>query len=841
MAERPSTRAWPSGLTQSVRIVPAEGARPTIAVLFDNLSSEYAVHLRRSLERAAARRGVRILVVTGQPIGAPEAVLVTQNQIYEVISKSRVDGVIVVSATIGHYAGLEGLAAFCRGYAPLPVCSLGVEVPGVPSLVIDNEAGMRAGVAHLIAQHGSRRIAFIAGPRASSESNLRLLGYQNAHREHGIAVDPELIRYGDFTLPSGASAMKSLMETGSGFDAVVAANDDMALGALDVLQEVGVHVPRDVVVSGFDDINSAHFARPSLSTLRQPMWWLGEQAVDRILRQLEGEAVPLLEAGPVDFVRRESCGCGYQVGVTVSPMKQTLPDLRDFIRLQREELSAVMKAAVTLPSDALGDWPGLLLDALEAELAGRDGRFSSVFEQVLDDAQREGASLDEFQRVVSVMRAEFRRVDIEDQDDLRQIERIWHNARVLVGAASIRYLGRQKLEQQQVTTWLTWVSERLATTLSLSLLKEQLIEALPKLQIRHGAVSLYTGPRSRQLKVLTAIKDGVALAVDGEPFADVLLAPNALLAGDDGSHFVVLPISFETEMLGIAVLESGSLPSVYEGLRQQIAAAVKGAMMHHEIVAQVTLRERIEADRVAEEARVAAEIQTSMVPVETQVAGLEIAGMIAPAAESGGDYYDVLPTAAGAWLAIGDVTGHGLGAGLVMLMMQSMIASLSRVEPTLSPAEVVSTVGDALWDNVRQRLRRDDHATLTVLRYDGGGRFLFAGAHEEMIVWRRKTGRCETVPTPGFWVGAIPSVRRLTVDSELQLAAGDLLLLYTDGVTEARNAHHEQFSLERLIKHVEERAHLPAHALRDSIKREVLSWCASMDDDMTLLAVRYVG
>lgn len=571
------------------------------------------------------------------------------------------------------------------------------------------------------------------------------------------------------------------------------------------------------------------------------MWWLGEQAVDRILRQLHGESVPMIEAGPVDFVRRESCGCGYQVGITVSPTKQTLPDLRNFIDAHRAELCDVMKAAVTLPSDALGDWPGQLLDALELELAGRDGRFSSVFEQVLDDAQREGASLDEFQRVVSVMRAEFRRVEIEDQEHLRQIERVWHNARVLVGAASIRFLGRQKLEQQQVTTWLTWVSERLATTLSLSLLKEQLIEALPRLQIRHGCVSLYTAPRSRQLKVLTAIKDGAALAVDGEPFADVLLAPSTLLESDDGSHFVVIPISFETEMLGIAVLESGSLPSVYEGLRQQIASAVKGAMMHHEIVAQVTLRERLEADRVAEEARVAAEIQTSMAPVETQVAGMEIAGMIAPAAESGGDYYDVLPTPHGAWLAIGDVTGHGLGSGLVMLMLQSMIASLSRVEPVLSPAEVISTVGDAIWDNVRQRLRRDDHATLTVLRYDGGGRFLFAGAHEDMIVWRRKTGRCETIATPGFWVGAIPSVRRLTVDSEFKLDSGDLLVLYTDGVTEARNAHHEQFSLERLIKCVEDRAHLPTHALRDSIKQEVLSWCASMDDDMTLLIVRYVG
>jgi serine phosphatase RsbU (regulator of sigma subunit) len=439
------------------------------------------------------------------------------------------------------------------------------------------------------------------------------------------------------------------------------------------------------------------------------------------------------------------------------------------------------------------------------------------------------------------MRAEFRRVELEDQEDVRQLERVWHNARVLVGAASIRLLGRQKLEQQQVTTWLSWVGERLATTLSLSLLKEQLIEALPRLQILRGSIALYTGPRSHQLEVLVAVKDGVSVAKSGGAFPEVELAPDEILADDRCLHFVVMPISFETQLLGVALLESGGLPSVYEGLRQQIASAVKGAMMHHEIIAQVTLRERLEAERMAEEARVAASIQTSMAPVQMQVHGLEIAGLMAPAAESGGDYYDVLPTRDGAWLAIGDVTGHGLGAGLIMLMLQSMISSLSRVEPALTPSELLCTVGDAIWDNVRQRLRRDDHATLTVLHYFGHGRFVFAGAHEEMIVWRKRTGLCETIPTPGFWVGALPSIRRMTQDSELLLEAGDLLVLYTDGVTEARNAHHEQFSLERLVRLVEERGKSPVNVLRDAIRDVVLSWSASVDDDMTLLLIRYVG
>jgi serine phosphatase RsbU (regulator of sigma subunit) len=276
-------------------------------------------------------------------------------------------------------------------------------------------------------------------------------------------------------------------------------------------------------------------------------------------------------------------------------------------------------------------------------------------------------------------------------------------------------------------------------------------------------------------------------------------------------------------------------------VRQQIGSAVKGAMIHHEMIKQVALRERLEHERVSEEARVAADIQTSMIPVITEVPGLELAGLMLPTQETGGDYYDVIPMQTGAWLAIGDVTGHGLAAGLVMLMLQSMIAALARVEPEPQPSEVVSVVGDALWDNVRGRLKRDDHATLTVFRYQGDGCFRFAGAHEDIVVWRAATRRCETIPTPGFWVGALPSVRRMTTDSTLKLELGDVMVLYTDGVTEPRNAHKEQFSLERLLDLVEHHGHESAAALSERILQAVQAWSASLDDDVTLLVVRRVA
>jgi len=792
------------------------------------------------VERAALSRNVDLLVVMGQCVGARLASEGAQNRIYELLSPECVDGVIV-SATLGHYCGPEGLLALCRSYAPLPVCSIGIALEGVPSFVVDNEGGMERGTAHLIETHKCSRIAFFAGPRSSAESNQRLAGFRAAHAKSGLAVNDQLIVYGNFMRSAGIEGMRKLLARGEAFDAVVAANDNTALGCLEALDEAGILVPRDVMVCGFDDINFAHFARPTLSTLRQPMWWMGERAIDSILKQLAGEEVPLLSAGAVEFVRRESCGCGYQVALTLHPSNEELPSLRDVVRKYKGAIGKAIASAVSVPNDALGNWPGLLLDSLDEELQGVEGRFTAAFEELLHRAQAQGASLDEFQRVVSVLRTEFRRVQVQNTEEAHRVERIWHSARVLVGAASIRLLGHQKLVEQQASTSLARVGERLAATLSLPLLKEALVDDLPRLDVPRASVSLYTGPRSRTLKSLVLLADGREIDPPEAPFSEHQLAPPLAFESSTADSTIVLPITFEAEVLGVAVLGSGALATSYESLRQQIGSAVKGAMLHHEMVRQVAIRERLEHERFGEEARVAAAIQTSMNPVVTEVAGLELAAAMLPTAETGGDYYDVIPMSSGAWLAIGDVTGHGLAAGLVMLMLQSMIAGLARVEPEPPPSEVVSVVGDALWDNVRGRLKRDDHATLTVFRYHGNGCFRFAGAHEDIVVWRKATGRCETITTPGFWVGALPSVRRMTTDSTLKLERGDVMVLYTDGVTEPRNAHKEQFSLERLVTLVEHHGHERPAALCERILEAVRSWSASLDDDVTLLVVRYVG
>lgn len=234
-------------------------------------------------------------------------------------------------------------------------------------------------------------------------------------------------------------------------------------------------------------------------------------------------------------------------------------------------------------------------------------------------------------------------------------------------------------------------------------------------------------------------------------------------------------------------------------------------------------------------------IQTAILPRTLNVPGLDISAAMVPAADVGGDYYDVLPLEEGCWIGIGDVAGHGLDAGLIMLMMQSIIAGLVKRDPAAAPRDVLCVLNEVLFDNVRNRLKRDDHATLTLLRYDRSGHVSFAGAHEDILVYRKDEGRCERVATPGTWVGARRDIRRGTIDTSLQLCAGDLILLYTDGVTELRNAGGEEFGIERLTALLGESHGEPVAEITRRILETLEAWSGLPDDDITVLVARYAA
>ena len=238
---------------------------------------------------------------------------------------------------------------------------------------------------------------------------------------------------------------------------------------------------------------------------------------------------------------------------------------------------------------------------------------------------------------------------------------------------------------------------------------------------------------------------------------------------------------------------------------------------------------------------IAKHVQTSLLPRKLDVEGLEVSASMVPAAEVGGDYYDVIPVADGCWLAIGDVTGHGLHAGLIMLMIQSVVGTLVRAQPDAAPADLLRALNEQLYDNIRQRLQHDEHVTFTLLRYTVDGRLRFVGAHEELVLWRAATGKCERVITPGTWLGIGPNIDHALIESTIALAEAICSVLYTDGLTEAMTADHQQFGIARVEAIVERCRDRPTAEIEREILGELARWTPKQDDDVTLVVLRYRG
>jgi serine phosphatase RsbU (regulator of sigma subunit) len=239
-----------------------------------------------------------------------------------------------------------------------------------------------------------------------------------------------------------------------------------------------------------------------------------------------------------------------------------------------------------------------------------------------------------------------------------------------------------------------------------------------------------------------------------------------------------------------------------------------------------------------EEMQLASRIQTSILPPKLSIDGLELATAMVPAATVCGDYYDAQLTGDGCWIGIGDVCGHGVTAGLVMMMMQSAIAAAGRARPDGSPRDILAVVNDVIYENIHRRLGIREFVTLSLLRYRSSERTItFAGAHEDILVVRTD-GRIDVIETRGIWLGQKKDIWNVTVEGRFELDDGDLVALFTDGITEARNAANAHFGVERVARIVADNRLEPPDAICARVLEAASAWTAVQDDDRTIVVAR---
>lgn len=310
--------------TQSVSCRGPSGAGPplvrmcnsspqiVVGFLVDDLLSQYQVRLLMGLQRAARRHGVRLVSIPAGWFSESPPARFDGSFLFKLARPPVVQGVIVEASILATEVGVDAVQQFCRRLG-LPVVSVS-RLDGFPWVDSNTAAGLREAIEHLVFAHGRRRLCFIQGPPGNSHSREREQMFRAVLSEHGIAVEEGRILPGDFLENSGARAITTLLdERGiaiSEIDGIVAANDLMAVGALDELTARGISVPRDVAIVGFDDDDLARNADPPITTVAQLVERIGGKAVELLVRLIAGETVQQANLVDVEVVVRRSCGCG---------------------------------------------------------------------------------------------------------------------------------------------------------------------------------------------------------------------------------------------------------------------------------------------------------------------------------------------------------------------------------------------------------------------------------------------------------------------------------------------------------------------------------------------------
>lgn len=288
-----------------------------IAILLHSLTAEFSIDLLSGINEYFKNKDVKLLI---SQIKQPHY----NNGFFDYqywagtsyLFSEQIDGIIILSGSFSQYfpKGLlvEHLKVF-QNKNPKPIISIGMDLqlPESKYLEVDCKSAYYELVKHL-KKHGCTKFAFISADNSlSAESNSRFEAYREAIQKNDLEYHSEWIYYGDFTTNSAKEEFSKSFKKKSDvkFDALICANDNMAVGCMDALQKIGIKIPDDVKVAGFDNTIHSTIIKPSLTTISQKITEQGYKAASLIYKCVSGKSVPVANYLTANTLYRQSCGC----------------------------------------------------------------------------------------------------------------------------------------------------------------------------------------------------------------------------------------------------------------------------------------------------------------------------------------------------------------------------------------------------------------------------------------------------------------------------------------------------------------------------------------------------
>ena len=594
----------------------ADKKRKTVGVFLAQISRVWGKEFMAGVEQAANEHDVNLVCFVG---GKPASLMTpgqlqTSYGLYDLVKPDQFDG-LILAADIAHGLTQKEIKAFCRTFAPTPMVAHAIEADGVPHLLADNLKGMKAIMRHLIEVHGYRRIAFIRGVEGQIEAEERFRAYQEELEAHNIPYNEKLVVQGDFTPDSGRAAVRTLMDKRSvRFQAIAAANDRMAFGALEALQIRGVPVPDTIALTGFDDVREAQSLGVPLTTVKQSFSELGRDAFETLMQRVEGKHVPHVEVVDTDLVIRWSCGC---LPETVRYAVVEPREVAQTGRLENKRDAAItaLLSSANLDStdpaldqfkDIFGRMWDVFLTAMEN--SSKDGDFLRIANTAIDMLHRHGRDPGTWHNVISMLRR-YVLGGIVKPTSMLHAENLFQQARLLTGELSQRAQAYNRLQFEQQEDVYQDFGFSMAPAMSLEEIGDAISKNFPNMGIERWYVMFYsdvtsptptTAPPPESYRLLFQYDDKkFEIPAQTTNLGTGSLVPRGKEPDDHRYTAIVMPLSLARNRFGFMWVEKGPKNwDVYTRIRNLVSSALLRTML-----VQQREEAQTEVERLLDESR----------------------------------------------------------------------------------------------------------------------------------------------------------------------------------------------------------------------------------------------
>ncbi len=553
---------------------------PNLGVIVDSLETGYQRDIIRGARRYCADRGANLIVYLAGPFGS-EGTLQGRNLVLRSVSRPAIDALVSVTTTMINETGL-GLGERFLNELEVPFVSLGVPIDGQHCVGVDNRSGLSDLVEHLVTVHGYRKFAVIGGPPQNDESIERVETCLSVLRRHDLPIPESHVVWSGFLRRDGREGVAELLDergvVPSAIDVIVCASDMIAEGAILELRARGVNCPRDVAVTGFDDLDSARYLIPALSTVHQPTVELGAVGARSVGQMLDGVAVSRTQSLPATMVLRGSCGCsegGTETGVP--PRTSATASGALGILERRDVLASVLSRAARGRLSAAGHgWESRWLLLLVSDLRGDANGFRTDLETVLNAIVHQREALHACRDVIEALRGELR-PHLDDVRLVRRTEDLLMHAWMVTGEAIERLEVNQRLTASDALHGALLAVERLAGALGSDTFWQLLERELRELGISLCIVTRFSDGNEREASITWGFSDvdDLGTHVAKQPFPVSHLLPHELMRRSRPYPLVVKTLLRRGSAIGTVVMSMTAAESAaYEALISIVALAM---------------------------------------------------------------------------------------------------------------------------------------------------------------------------------------------------------------------------------------------------------------------------